>query len=256
MSRMMKVVVVEDEELVRRGIVLTVEWESIDCLVVGEAANGAEGLEVIRRHDPELVITDIKMPHMDGVEMIRALREEGVCKAEFIILTAHSDFDYAHSALKLGVADYLLKPFLDGQLEEAVEKVQERLRKSAPDTQLSGQLLRFDIKKDGKSKYIEQAIQYIREHYSDPGISVQTVAEHLGISEGHLSRTFKKETDYTFLSYLTHYRIHMAMELLKDTRVKVYEVSDQVGYLDTTYFSTLFKRLTGISPSEYYDRCQ
>lgn len=253
---MMKVVVVEDEELVRRGIVLTVNWESIDCLLVGEAANGVQGLEVIRRHSPDLVITDVKMPQMDGVEMIRTLREEGDSGVEFIILTAHSDFSYAHSALKLGVADYLLKPFLDGQLEEAVEKVQQRLHKSGAGAPPAEPLLRFDLKKGDKSKYVEEAVQFIREHYGDPDTGVQTVAESLGISEGHLSRIFKKETDYTVGAYLTLCRIHRAMELLRDVRAKVYEVSGQVGYLDTTYFSTQFKRMTGISPSEYQDRCR
>lgn len=252
---MMKVIVVEDEELVRKGIVLTVDWESIDCLVVGEAPNGQSGLDLIEKHNPDLVVTDVKMPVLDGVQMIRELRERGSCRAEFIILTAHSDFSYAHSALKLGVADYLLKPFKDGQLEEAVKTIQQRLAKQQRQPEeIDEPLIRFDIEPGGKSKYVEQAIGYIRKHYGDPGIGIQSVAEHLGISDGHLSRTFKKETDYTFVNYLTHYRIRVAMNLLRDLRVKVYEVAAQVGYLDTTYFSTLFKRLTGISPSEYQDR--
>ena len=89
---MLKVVVVEDEELVRRGIVLTVDWASVDCVVVGEASNGEEGLEVIRRYHPDLVITDIKMPKLDGIEMLRQLRAEGN-DAYAIFLTAYSDFD-------------------------------------------------------------------------------------------------------------------------------------------------------------------
>ena len=97
--------------------------------------------------------------------------------------------------------------------------------------------------------------QYIREHYRDD-INISTVAGFLEISEGYLSRVFKKETDYTFTNYLTFYRMQVAMGLLKDCRVKVYEVADQVGYSDTAYFSAQFKKLLGVSPSEYQERCR
>ena len=100
---MLKVVVVEDEELVRKGIVLTVDWAGAGCAVVGEAANGEEGLEVIRRYRPDLIVTDIRMPKLDGIEMLRRLREEGN-RAHVVFLTAYSDFSYAQSALKLGAA--------------------------------------------------------------------------------------------------------------------------------------------------------
>lgn len=121
---MKKVVVVEDEDLVRQGIVLAVDWQSVDCEVVGEAANGEDGLEVIRRSQPDIVVTDIKMPRMDGLEMLRKLREEGN-EVSVILLTAYSDFTYAQSAVKLGAVDYLLKPFHDRELEEAMEGLKE-----------------------------------------------------------------------------------------------------------------------------------
>ena len=98
-------------------------------------------------------------------------------------------------------------------------------------------------------------MDYIGEHYNDPDITVGSIAQHLGISEGHLSHMFKKETDYTLLNYLTRYRIHKAMELLRDCRRKVYEVAEQVGYKDITYFSATFKKVVGMSPSEYQDTC-
>ena len=122
---MKKVVIVEDEELVRRGIVQAVDWQSVDCVVAGEAADGAEGLEVIRREKPDIIVTDIKMPRMDGIEMLRRLRGEGNAAA-VILLTAYSDFTYAQAAVKLGAVDYLLKPFHDGELEEAVERLADR----------------------------------------------------------------------------------------------------------------------------------
>ena len=243
---MMKVLVVEDEEMIRKGIVLAVDWAALDCVVVGEASNGEEGLQAAERYAPTLIITDLKMPKMDGIEMLRRLREAGN-NAFVIILTAYDSFSYAQSALRLGAVDFLLKPFHDGELEQAVQALRRRMEPSQGGPAIPG------LKKGDKSKYVLQAMSYIGEHYDNPNITVAEIAQSIGISEGHLSHTFKKETDYTLLNYLTRYRIHKAMELLRDCRLKVYEVAEQVGYKDITYFSSTFKKLVGVSPSEYQD---
>ena len=119
---MLKVLIVDDEAVVRRGIVLGIDWASLGCAVVGEAANGEEGLAAAERYSPNLIITDVRMPHMDGIEMMRVLRERG-STAHVIVLTAYNDFDYARSALRFGAADYLLKPFRDQELVAAIERV-------------------------------------------------------------------------------------------------------------------------------------
>jgi len=199
-------------------------------------------LALIREKQPDLIVTDIKMPVMDGLEMLRTLRDEG-CTAKVIFLTAYSDFAYAQSALKLGAADYLLKPFHDGELEAAVERLTAR---PAPEPAPAAPAT------DGKrNKYVAEAIRYLEEHYGDAEIGVGTVAEHLGLSEGHLSHLFKVETGQTLGAFLTQTRIRAAMALLKDCRSKVYLVAEQVGYRDITYFSSTFKKIVGMSPSDY-----
>ncbi|WP_313181783.1 response regulator transcription factor [Lacrimispora sp.] len=252
---MYKVIVVEDETMVRRGIILTINWAALDCVIAGEAANGEEGASLANRLSPDIIVTDVKMPRMDGVEMITKLREEG-CRAKFIILTAYGDFKYAQSALRLGVSDYLLKPLKDGDLEQAILHIRNQIEqgKEKEAGEVLAPVLLFHADKKSKNKYVAEAIRYIRMHYQE-NITISTVAEYLEISEGYLSRVLKKETDYTFTSYLTFYRMQVAMSLLKDCRVKVYEVADQVGYSDTAYFSAQFKKLLGVSPSEYQERC-
>ncbi|MBQ7535035.1 MAG: response regulator [Stomatobaculum sp.] len=247
---MNKVLVVEDEELIRKGIVLTVDWPSIDCMVVGEAANGEEGLEAAERLKPTLIVTDLKMPKMDGLTMLQKLRERGD-NTDVIILTAYDSFAYAQSALRLGAVDFLLKPFHDGELEEAVRRLKSRQTTSSAGEE-SGISIP-EVKRGDKSRYVRMAMEYILEHYNEPSISVRSVAEALGISEGHLSHTFKKETDLTLLNYLTRVRIRKAMELLRTCRYKVYEVAEMAGYRDITYFSATFKKVAGVSPSEYLD---
>ena len=250
---MLKVLVVEDEEMIRKGIVLAVDWAALDCVVVGEAANGLQALEAVERYAPSLIITDLKMPVMDGLEMLRQLRERGN-NAFVIILTAYDSFSYAQTALRLGAVDFLLKPFHDGELEQAVTRLKQRMDRAGQGGEKGPAPLPLpELKQGDKSKNVLEAMAYIGEHYHEPNIGVAAIAQHLGISEGHLSHTFKKETDYTLLNYLTRYRIHRAMELLRDCRLKVYEVAEQVGYRDIAYFSATFKKLVGMSPSEYQD---
>ena len=246
---MLKVLVVDDEAMVRRGIVLGVDWAARGCVLAGEAANGEEGLAAAERYSPNLIITDVRMPRMDGIEMLAKLREGG-SRAHVILLTAYSDFAYAQSAIKLGADDYLLKPFRNEELIAAIDKVRQKERELTDPTPA------LPLVKGDKSKYVLQALQYIAQHYADEDISITAVAQELKVSEGHLSHVFKKETGYTVINYLTQYRIHRAMELLRDCRRKVYEVAGEVGYRDVTYFGSTFKKLVGMSPSEYQDRCR
>lgn len=246
---MLKVLIVDDEAVVRRGIVLGIDWAARGCVLAGEASNGEEGLAAVERYSPSLIITDVRMPRMDGIEMLSRLRERGN-RARVILLTAHSDFAYAQSAVKLGADDYLLKPFRNEELIAAIDKVRRKER------ELATPAAALPLAKGDKSKYVLQALQYISLHYADEDISITAIAQHLQVSEGHLSHVFKKETGYTVINYLTQYRIHRAMELLRDCRRKVYEVAGEVGYRDVTYFGSTFKKLVGVSPSEYQDRCR
>lgn len=252
---MLKVVLVEDEPLVRKGLKLTVNWEAMDCIVVGEAGDGEEGYRIIRSMQPDLALTDVRIPKLDGISMISRLREEN-CPTEFIILTAYSDFSYAYQALKLGVTDYLLKPFEDdSELEAAVKKIKQRLSQRVELRGENGELLNFVSAIGIKNKYVEEAVDYIQTYYMNK-ITVNSCAEAIGLSEGHLSRLFRKETGYTFNNYLAYYRIHIAVYLLRDHHLKVYEVALRVGYEDSSYFSTMFKKVVGVSPSEYQGCCQ
>ncbi len=248
---MLKVLVVDDESLVRRGIVLGVDWTSMGCVVVGEASNGEEGIEAVEKYNPNLIISDIRMPRMDGIEMMFELRKRG-CDAHVIMLTAYDDFNYVRSALQFGAVDYLLKPFQNQELVAIINRILEKEQnKSSMKPQDMLPLVKGD-----KSKYVLEALNYIAEHYNDNDISITPIAGSLGVSESHLSHVFKKETSYTIIGYLTRYRIHIAMKLLQDCRHKVYEVSEMVGYRDVAYFGSTFKKLVGVSPSEYQDRCR
>jgi len=227
-----------------------VDWQQMNCVVVGEAASGAEGLALALELKPDLIITDIRMPKMDGLAMLTELRKRGD-GARVIVLTAYDEFTFAQKALRLGAADYLLKPFQNRDLAVAVSRILQREPASGvptpqsllPDTSMAA------------NKYVMEAIHYIVAHYGDSDIGITAIAGHLCVSEGHLSHLFKKEINCTVTGYLTQYRVHAAMKALADCRLKVYEVAEKVGYRDVNYFSSIFKKLTGLSPSEYQERC-
>lgn len=259
---MIKVVIVEDEIIIRRGLALTVPWDKFGCVVVGEARNGLQGKKMIDDLKPDIVITDVRMPKLDGINMIRQIVEEGEVSCEFIIISGYSEFEYAQQAVKLGVRDYLLKPVDDKELENTIKNLTMLIREKKKDNALKNYILQMgepklgffreyisDQKVGSKQQYVLDAIEYINKNYTKD-INIKDVAEYLALSESYLSRLFKKETGYTFVEYLTNYRIKIAIELLKDHRNRVYEVAQKVGFNDSRYFSTIFKKYVGLRPTD------
>jgi two-component system response regulator YesN len=246
-----KVLIVDDEKYVRSGIKNETDWGLIGCEVVGEAADGSAALELAMELKPDLVISDIKMPVMDGIAFTGKLLEKRPA-TKVIFLTAFSDFEYARQAVRLGVSDYLLKPFKDGELEASIQRLLH-LHPNAPASlkDAEEEMIPLINKNEISNRYIIEAIDYIEKHYPEEDFSVGKMAESLGVSDGHLSRLFKSETDMGINNYLTRYRIRKAMDHLKDVQVKVYEVAEKVGYQDIAYFSNTFKKLTGRTPSDY-----
>lgn len=252
---MVKVVVVEDERLTRKGLVLTTPWEELGCKVVGEATNGIEGIKIIERVKPHIVITDVRMPKMNGIEMIKEL--ENKTRAKYIIISGYDDFKYAQQAISLGVKEYLLKPVEDEALMNALSKTVKHINEEQDIYEEADQCFSnlLDFKEypidnlEGKKKYVVKAVKYIMGNYYHE-FTVKDVAEELYISDSYLSRLFKKETGYTFVDYLTRYRIYKATQLLQDDSIKIYQVAELVGFKDSRYFSSIFKKYIGITPTE------
>ena len=253
---MYRIVVVEDELIVRQGIILTTDWSELDCEVIGEAKNGVEGLELILKLRPEIVITDIRMPEMNGIEMTKKVLE--VYSPAIIYLTAFSEFEYAKEALSLGAVDYIIKPFKDHELFESVTRAKQQVQnqiwvdKMKTETVKPTEGLEQFFSGSVKSKHhnILKATAIIREKYASD-ISVESVAEALEVSKSYLSDLFKKETSYTFHEYLTNTRLMVACQLMEAPHYRIYEVAQKVGYRDQRYFSQVFKKHLGLSPQEF-----
>ncbi|MDU5107465.1 MULTISPECIES: response regulator transcription factor [unclassified Clostridium] len=257
---MYKLIIVEDEEIIRKGLVNTIDWLKMGFIVVGEAEDGEAGLKIIKELEPDLVITDIKMPFLNGLDMIKIAKSTQ--NFESIILTSYSDFDYAKKAISIGVGDYILKPINEEELFEVVSNIKGKIddRKLYEDIKCHTErkekieLTNFKIYIDSKevNSYVKYAINKIIENYSEK-LSIEGLADELGVSPSYLSRKFKKETSYTFLDMLNKYRVQKAVELMMKERDKyrVYEIADIVGFGDYKNFSTVFKKYTKFSPKDF-----
>ena len=221
---MIKVLIVEDENLIRKGLVYAINWMAMDSVVVGEGKDGREGLEKIAQLKPDVVMTDIKMPKMSGIDMIARAQEQQLADFIPIILTSYSEFEYARKSIRLGVAEYLLKPVDEDELAATMKRIGEALEK--------------------------RAVQEIMEHYGGK-LTLESVAEKLDISVTYLNKKLKEETSSTFLDLLNRYRVTKAGELLQTGRYKVYEVSDMTGFSDYKHFCAVFKKYTGTAPTGF-----
>jgi len=256
---MIKVVIVEDEKMLRQGLRLTTPWSEFDCEVVGEASNAIEGEECILKLQPDIVITDIHMPQISGLEMIERVKDKVNC--QFIIISGYDEFEYAKRAVHLGVKEYLLKPIDDNELMETLSRVVKAVQEQREYERVMSILEQWNAppgngcsiwinKKDVLDTYLEKAIAIIREQCMND-LSLKSVADQLYISESYLAKLFKNKTNYTFLELLTLYRMKEAVRLLEETDMKIYEIALRTGYKDTRYFSNVFRKIVGVNPAEY-----
>ena len=257
---MYRVVLVEDEELLRQGLMLTTPWAEHGYQVAGSAADATEGERVILETRPDLVITDIRLPRVLGLDMIESLNAKIAC--DYIIISGYDDFDYAQRAIGLGVRAYLVKPIGDDELAAALDRaagfiarrrqIEEMLRAGRAGEREAAPVLGRNEKSLG-DRYMEAAVAHIRANFMN-GITVKSVADALGISESYLTKLFKRKAGASFLSMLTKLRMEEAVRLLEESDLKIFEIADRLGYQDAQYFSSIFRRATGVNPSEYKRR--
>ena len=243
---MYRVVLVDDERLILEGLSRVIAWGEMGCTVVGTASDGQEGLALIRREQPHMVLTDIRMPNMDGLTMLAALHSE-FPRMQMTVLTAYRDFDYAQQALTLGVCRYLLKPSKMDEIHEAVRFMAARLDALPPEEGAEEDSAEGS---EAGSFIVNAALDYMRSHCAEH-ISLADVADHVYVSQWHLSKLINRHTGQSFFDLIGGMRIDRAKVLLADPAMRVHAVAEEVGYNDVAHFSKSFKRIVGKTPGEY-----
>ncbi len=246
---MYNVVICEDEDIIRKGLMFSFDFNSLGLMVVADFDSPIACLEYLKEHKVDIIITDIKMPMMTGLEMINQIEDRK--KYEFIILSGYSDFEYAKKAISCGVTEYLVKPLDHSLLEISLKKAISNLN----DKQLINNA-KFQVKNLSKvytdvknqDELIQKIIFYIKDNYMNK-ITLNDVAKEFNYSVSSIKNKLK-QNDITFNTTLNSYRIYKAINLISLNKYPVYQIAEMVGFNDYKYFCSKFKSYTGYSVTE------
>jgi two-component system response regulator YesN len=251
---MTNILLVDDDAMVLDGLRTTIDWDGNGFTVVALVSNGARALEVIESQKIDILVTDIVMPVMDGLELTRKTREKSP-DTKILLLSSYNDFEYAREGIRLGASDYLLKPTLESEdLIRVLDEIRQQLKPDRRST-LLGHIRENtqDHEWGFHKRLVNKALDYMDEHYTEI-ITLQDVADHIAISKNYFSEIFKKVTGHNFIDHLIYLRLYRAQELLTTTSLKIYEIAELCGFNDVKYFSKLFRNKMNLSPADYRNR--
>ena len=260
---MIRLLIADDEKLEREALAELVQRRFEREVALEVAENGRKAADTAVLWGADLILMDIEMPGMSGLDAARAvLAQRPSCRVIFV--TAYSLFQYAHEAVHLGACDYLLKPVDPDELEASVrramrqietERKLEELAAARPQPeQTETEEETEDAPEESENSQTALVMAHVRRYLEDNymfDLSLDSVGEILHISPAYLSAQFKKYQKMNFLDCLTELRINAAKGLLADPFRSSAEVASMVGYEDASYFARAFKKRTGMTPTQY-----
>lgn len=235
----LRVLLVDDEIMIREGFKKLFDWEAHECVVVGEAADGMEAITKIDEEQPDIVIMDINIPIINGLKVIQLSRVKYPSMA-FVIVSGYDDFSYCREALWLQITDYILKSVNYEEFGSCIDRLKISL--------YNNEVKEKPVVK--KERVITGITKYMQEHLSED-VSLHILSEEFHLNSQYISQLFKNEIGVNFLTYLTNIRMEHAKKLLLSSSLSIAEVSEQSGYGDYRVFTKVFKKSEGITPSQY-----
>lgn len=246
---MYSILIADDERWVRSSLKKIIERIELPFKLSYEASHGLEVIDFLKQNHADVIITDICMPIMDGLQLAQTIHEQQF-NTDIIIVSGHDEFQYAQQAVKLGVRDYLLKPVLIEDVSAILTKIKEerifkKLQEKKEQQQENCQMIPYE-----ERSTIEKVITFI--HEKMPGeVTLQETASAVHLNSSYLSSLFKEQMKMKFMDYVMKVRMEEAQKLLIKTSLRVSEIADRLEYNDIAYFSNTFKRICGTTPSEY-----
>ena len=237
--RKLRVLLVDDEIMIREGFKKLFDWETHGCTVAGEAADGMEALAKIDSLNPDIVIMDINIPIMNGLKVIKMSRIKHPDTA-FIIVSGYDDFSYCREALRLKITDYILKPVNYEEFGTCIDNLKISMYQENVSQEPEEQ----------DERIINSITRFMQEHLAEE-MSLSVLAEEFHMNPQYISQLFKNEIGVGFLAYLTSIRMEKAKKLLLSTSLSIGEIAEQSGYGDYRVFTKVFKKSEGITPSQY-----
>ncbi|CAM3958859.1 response regulator [Mesobacillus thioparans] len=247
------ILIVDDEPRTRQGLQRTLEsWNNGEYTIL-TAESGEDVLRVAAERKIHILLSDIRMPEMTGLQLLKKLKENGMAPV-VIVISAYSEFEYAQQALKLGVVNYLLKPIGKKKLIEAVEdavKIMEKQERAGLiEKVVDKKIVDASTKMDSTKDTIRKAMIYIERNLKEE-FTLKDVAAHVHLNPSYFSVLFKEQVDLNFSEYVTRRRIQRSKELVLSTTLPINEIAEEVGYKTAKYFIKIFKEIEGMTPSAY-----
>jgi two-component system response regulator YesN len=256
MGTAVQAIIIDDEHWIREGLSQHVAWDSLGIQLVQVFQDGLQAAHYMENHPVNIVLTDIRMPNMTGLELVSRLREMENAdparpKTKVIFLSGFGDFKYAQEALRLGAMEYLLKPTDVEEIEEALKKAMRLC--AAEISQFQPETDHGKAQEEPGSYLIKKALQIMEESFRED-VHLTQIANQLFVTSNYLSRLFRQETGKSFSDYLSQMRMDEARRLLNNSKLKIYQIGEAVGYPNPRYFSEWFQKQTGMSPGDYRAR--
>lgn len=256
------VVVADDEDELREAVCTMIPWQELGFRLVGSVGNGLDALQLVEQHEPDLLLTDIRMPFISGLELARQVRELRPM-THIAFLSGYDDFSYAQQAIRYGVISYMLKPLTVRGLSEELENIRRRMDQDwaagrRAQQEGGGEAVPAgpaaapgdgEMAVKGGELLCRRALEAIEHNYRDPNFSLASLGGLLDVSPNHLSACIKRYAGETFINILIRRRMRAAQEWLTGSNLKIREVAERCGYTDQHYFSYCFKKYCGESPN-------
>jgi len=246
---MYKIVIIDNEMLVREDLKRIFKWNELGCEIVGEADSGYDGVALIRNKKPDIVITDIMIDAINGLDMLKKV-SESVSNIKLIILSGYREFEYAQEAIRLGVLAYLLKPINADELRSCMEKTVNLIKNEQAYFARAEKPSFAEFTSTPVDDKTSKMKEFIEENYGK-SISLKDIADNIHVSSYYACKLFKNRFEINAFEYLNNIRIEKARVYLENLSYKIHEIANLVGITDAHYFSRTFKKSTGYSPREY-----
>lgn len=235
-----RVLLADDEAAILEGYKLLFDWQKYNCEIVGTAMDGQEAVKMAGELNPDIVIMDINLPKLNGLEAIREIQESVPVDHPIymIVVTGYDEFSYCQEALRLRVSDFLLKPIDFDAFGEVIESIVTKIMEN-PDRQM---ILSDTLKK---------VVDYVNENLENEDMRLTLLARNMNLNPNYISQLFKKELGYGYHTYLNQARVEKAKEYLKKTNEPITVVAEKVGFSDYRIFTKIFKGIVGVTPSQF-----
>lgn len=249
---MYNILLVEDDHAMRFLYSKMNVWSECGFKIAAEVSNGKDALEVLEKEKFDLIVTDIRMPFVDGIELLREIKKRGIDVC-VIFVSSYDEFEYARQGLILGAFDYILKPVDDKKLAAVLERTKQCIAEKKSVTEISrsvSEALHYIGKTDDENSFIRQLCSYFSEN-QDRVITMDEAAEHFNFNKDYFGKLFKQNMGVTFSYFSSVVKVEYAKELIATGNYKTYQISEKLGYSSPDYFTKIFKEITGKTPSQF-----